>query len=143
MLKNIEALKYKISILDKTAFACEQDSKRTKQQLHELVDKKNRMEKLIANVLNSDNEGYSELKQIVKEYVKAALSENRQIVSVALTALLQMLKSNPQMINIIYKILTVNDSEQTKDNINNDNAIKYLEFNKDIRLGRKELRKPC
>src|SRR5215212_5385734 len=33
------------------------------------------------------------------------------------------------MINIIYKILTVNDSEQHKDN--NDNAIKYLESNKD------------
>jgi hypothetical protein len=38
--------------------------------------------------------------------------------------------------------MTANDGEPQKDN-NNDNAIKYLEFNKDIRLGRKELRKPC
>jgi uncharacterized protein (DUF3084 family) len=74
LLKNIEALKYKISILDKTAFACEQDCRRKEQQLQELTDKKDRLEKLIANVLNSDNEGYSKLKQIVKEYVKAALS---------------------------------------------------------------------
>ena len=34
------------------------------------------------------------------------------------------------MINIIYKIPTANDSEQHKD-INNDNAIKHLESNKD------------
>lgn len=41
-----------------------------------------------------------------------------------------MLKSDPQMINTIYKILTAKDGEQPKDN-NNDNAIKYLESNKD------------
>jgi hypothetical protein len=69
-------------------------------------------------------------KQIVKENVKAALSENKELISVAFTALLQTLKSDPQMINIIYKILTANDGEQLKDN-NNDNAIKYLESNKD------------
>jgi hypothetical protein len=112
-------------LLDKTAFACEQECRRKEQQLQELTDKKDRLEKLIANVSNND-----ELKQLVKENVKAALSENRQIISVAFTALLQTLKSDPQMINIIYKILTENDREQDKDN-SNDNVIKYLEFNKD------------
>ena len=34
------------------------------------------------------------------------------------------------MINIIYKILTAKDGEQHEDN-SNDNAIKYLESNKD------------
>ena len=69
-------------------------------------------------------------KQIVKENVKAALSENKQVISVSFIALLQTLKSDPKIINIIYKILTSNDSEQHKDN-NNNNVIKYLEANKD------------
>ncbi|HKG30584.1 MAG TPA: hypothetical protein VKA91_04880 [Nitrososphaeraceae archaeon] len=122
---HITVLERKISILDTTAFSSEQECKRTGQQLQELTAKKDRLEKWIANILNND-----ELKQMVKENVKAALSENKQIVSVALTALLQTLKSDPQMINIIYKILTANDSEQQKDD-NNGNAIKYFESNKD------------
>ena len=44
-------------------------------------------------------------------------------MSVAFSALHQMLKSDPKMINIIYKILTTNDREQYKDNNNNDSAI--------------------
>jgi uncharacterized protein (DUF3084 family) len=122
---DIQALKNKISILDKTAFSIEQECKRKEQQLQELIDKKERLEKLIANF--SNDEGYSKLKQIVK----AILSENKQVISVSLTALLQTLKSDPQMINIIYKILTANDGEQHKDN-NNNNITKYLEINKDI-----------
>ena len=35
--------------------------------------------------------------------VKAVLSENKQVISVAFTALIQTLTSDPQMINIIYK----------------------------------------
>jgi hypothetical protein len=81
--------------------------------------------KWIAKISNND-----ELKQLVKENVNATLSENKQIISVSLTALLQTLKSDPQMINIIYKLLTANNSDKHKDN-NNDNAIKYLESNKD------------
>jgi septal ring factor EnvC (AmiA/AmiB activator) len=45
LLNDIAALKYKISILDKTAFSIEQDCKRKEQQLQELTDKKNRLEK--------------------------------------------------------------------------------------------------
>jgi chromosome segregation ATPase len=126
LLKNIEALKYKISILDKIAFACEQNCKRTEQQLQALTAKKDRLEKWIAKNSNND-----ELKHIVQANVKAALSENKQVLSIALTALLQTLKSDPQMINIIYKILTANHGEQYEDHNNNDNAIKYLESNKD------------
>jgi hypothetical protein len=62
---DIEALKYKISLLDKTAFSSEQECKRTEQQLQELIDKKDRIEKWIANILNND-----EIKQIVKEMLK-------------------------------------------------------------------------
>jgi hypothetical protein len=52
-------------------------------------------------------------------------------MSVAFSALHQTLKSDPKMINIIYKILTTNDREQYKDNNNNDNVIKYLQPNND------------
>ena len=85
---------------------------------------------MIADVLNSENEGYSKLKQIVKESVKTTLSENKQVISLSFAALLQTLKSDPKMINIIYKILTANDSEQNKDE-DNDKVTKYLESNKD------------
>jgi hypothetical protein len=64
-------MKNKISILDATAFSCEQDCSRERQQLQELIDKKDRIEKLIANILNKDNEeGCSKLKHTVKEHVK-------------------------------------------------------------------------
>jgi predicted HTH domain antitoxin len=122
LANDIESLKYKLSILDKAALCSEQECWRTKQQLQELTAKKDRLEKWIANISNNDD-----LKQIVKENVKAALSENKQVISVAFTALLQTLTSDPKMINIIYRILAANGGEQ-KDN--NDNAIKYLEYNK-------------
>jgi hypothetical protein len=44
LLNDIEALKYKILILDKTAFSIEQDFKRKYQELQELNDKKDRTE---------------------------------------------------------------------------------------------------
>ena len=53
---DIEARKYKISALDKTAFSCEQECRKTGQRLQELADKKDRLEKVIANILNG--EGY-------------------------------------------------------------------------------------
>jgi hypothetical protein len=130
LVNDIHALEYKISILDKTAFACEQDCRRKEQQVQELIDKKNRIEKLIGKILNNDNEGYSMLKQLVKENVKAALSENKKVISVALTALVQTLTSDPQTINIIYKIQAANEDGQHKDD-NNDNVTKYFESNKD------------
>ncbi|HZB15970.1 MAG TPA: hypothetical protein VE445_02295 [Nitrososphaeraceae archaeon] len=70
LANDIMALERKISILDKTAFSCEQNCKRTEQKVQELTARKNRIEKLIANVLNG--ECYSKLRQIVKENVKAA-----------------------------------------------------------------------
>jgi hypothetical protein len=82
---------------------------------------------LIANILNG--EVYSKLRQIVKENVKSVLSDNKILISTAFTALLQTLTSDPKMINIIYKILIANDSEEHKDS--NNNAIKYLESNMD------------
>jgi predicted HTH domain antitoxin len=65
LLQNIEALKYKISILDNIIFSSEQDCKRTEQKVQELTAQKNMLEKLIADILNG--EGYSKIKQIAKE----------------------------------------------------------------------------
>jgi hypothetical protein len=76
--KDIRALEHKISILDKIAFSSEQDCKRTEQRVQEIADKKYRLEKLIANILANDNEGYSKLKAIVNESVKAVLAENKK-----------------------------------------------------------------
>jgi hypothetical protein len=73
--------------------------------------------------LNNDD-----LKQIVKENVKAVLSENKQVISIALTALLQTLKKDPEMVNLVYSISSTKDDELRKDNSNN--VMKYLESNK-------------
>ena len=67
--------KQKILILDKIAFSSEQEYKRTEQRLQELTAQKDRVEKSIANILNG--EGYSKLKQFIKENVKVVLSEKR------------------------------------------------------------------
>src|SRR5919106_1624531 len=52
LVNDIEELKYKLSILDKTAFSCEQESWRKAQQVQELTAQKNRLEKLIAKISN-------------------------------------------------------------------------------------------
>ena len=65
LVNDIEALKYKISLLDKTAFFSEQECKRTEQQVQELGNKKDRLEQLIANILSG--EGYSKLNNNTKE----------------------------------------------------------------------------
>ena len=90
-----------------------------------------RIEKFIVNILN-DNEGYSNLKQVAKENVKAVLSDNKMLISTAFAAMIQTLKADPQMVNLIQNILCANDGEQHKDN--NINITNYLEFNKDMIL---------
>jgi DNA-binding CsgD family transcriptional regulator len=125
LINDIEARKHKISILDKIAFSSEQECKRTEQRVQELTAKKDRLEKLIANILN--DEGYSKLKQVAKENVKGALAENRKLISISFVALIQTLKADPEMIKLMYNIPMANDGEQHKDN----NIIEYLESNKD------------
>jgi predicted HTH domain antitoxin len=131
LVSDIEDLKYKLSILDKNTFSCEQDCKRTEQQVQELIDRKDRIEKLIANIMDNENENYSKLKQIIKENVKAILSDNKILLSISLTALIQTLKSDPQMVKLIYNMPTAaNDREQPKESIDNNNIAKYLEANR-------------
>ena len=123
LINHIEALKYKLSILDKTALSVEQERKRIEQQLQELIDKKDRLEKWIANISNNE-----ELKQIVKENVKAVLSDNKIVISTAFAALILTLKTDPQMVKLIQNIPSANNGEQYKDN---NNIVKYFELNKD------------
>ncbi|HET6800012.1 MAG TPA: hypothetical protein VFH25_05565 [Nitrososphaeraceae archaeon] len=90
-----------------------------------------RIEKFIANILN-DNEGYSNLKQVAKENVKAVLSDNKMLISTAFAAMIQTLKADPQMVNLIQNIPHANNGKQHKDN--NINITNYLESNKDMIL---------
>ena len=135
LANDIEARKYKISILDRIAFASELECRRKHQEIQELTAQKDRLEMLIANILNG--EGYSKLKKIVKENVKGALSENRKLISISFVALIQTIKADPQMVNLIQNMPSANDVEQYKDN--NNNIVKYLELNKDriLSLGEK------
>ena len=70
------------------------------------------------------------IKQIVKENVKAVISEKKEIISASFAAAIQTLKADPQMINLIYNTGTANNGEQLKGD--NNNAIKYLESNKNM-----------
>ena len=60
-----------------------------------------------------------------KEGVKAVLSDNKLLISTAFAALIQTLKTDPEMVKLIYNILTANNGEQHKDD--NKNITKYLE----------------
>jgi transposase len=134
LVNDIQVREYKISILDKTAFSIEQDCRRKEQQLQELTAQKERLEKLIANIVNG--EGYSKLNLIAKENVKVVLSENKKLISISFVALIQTIKADPQMVKLIQNMPSANDGEQYKDN---NNIIKYLELNKDriLNLGEK------
>jgi hypothetical protein len=125
LVNDIEARKNKIIVLDKTAFSIEQDCRRKHQEIQELIAQKDRIERLIANLLNG--EGYSKLKQIVKENVKAVLSDNKIVISTVFAALIQTLKADPQMIKLIQNMPSAIDGEQYKDN---NNITRYLELNK-------------
>jgi AraC-like DNA-binding protein len=123
LANDIEARKHKISILDKIGFSCEQECMRTEQRVQELTAQKDRIEKWIANISNNE-----ELKQIVKENVKAVLSDNKIVISTAFAALILTLKTDPQMVKLIQNIPSANNGEQYKDN---NNIVKYFELNKD------------
>jgi hypothetical protein len=122
---DIETRKQKISILDNTIFSIEIDCRRKHQEIQELIAQKYRIEKLITNIL--DGEGYSKLKQIVKENIKAVLSDNKILISTAFAAIIQTLKADPEIVKLIQNIPSANDGEQNKDN---NNITKYLEYNK-------------
>jgi hypothetical protein len=53
-----------------------------------------------------------------KEGVKAVLSDNKLLISTAFAALIQTLKTDPEMVKLIYNILTANNGEQHKDDNN-------------------------
>jgi hypothetical protein len=127
LANDIEARKNKISILDRIAFASEQECRRKEQQIQELTAEKNRIENLIAYILNGER--YSKLKHIIKENVKAVLSEKRVLISISFAAVIQTLKADPQMVKLIQNTPSANDGEQHKDD--NNNITKYLESNKD------------
>ncbi|MDQ3970137.1 MAG: hypothetical protein M3227_00420 [Thermoproteota archaeon] len=135
MENDIGYRKNKISILDQNAFSIELDCRRKEQQVQELTAKKDRIEDLIANILNG--EGYSKIKAIVKENIKEVLSENKKLILVSFVALIQTLKADPQMVKLIQNTLSANDGEKLKDSYNN--ITKYLELNKDriLNLGEK------
>ena len=81
LANDIRALERKISLLDKIAFSSEQECRRKYQEIQELIAQKNRIEKLIANILNGER--YSKIKQIVRENVKAVLSDNKILISIS------------------------------------------------------------
>ena len=80
-------------------------------------------------MLTDENEDYTKLKAIVKENVKAVLSENRKIISISFVALIQTIKTDPQMVKLIQNISRPNGGEQHKDNHTIINQ--YFECNKD------------
>src|SRR5215212_4034065 len=129
LANDIAAKEYKISLLDKIIFSSEQECNRLEQRVQEITAQKDRLEKLIANIVNG--EGYSKLMQIIKENVNAILSENKKLISISFVALIQTIKADPQMIKIIQNMPSANDDQHKGDN----NIVKYLECNKDSILG--------
>jgi hypothetical protein len=129
---DIETRKNKISILDKIALSCEHDCKRTEQRVQEHSIRKDRLEKLIATMLSDDNENYTKLKVTVKQNVKAVLSDNKTLISTAFAAIIQTLKTDPQMVKLIQNIPSTADD-------GSNNITKYFESNKDriLNLGEK------
>ena len=103
---------------------CRTRTKENRTTITRLIDKKDRLEKWIANISNNE-----ELKQIVKENVKAVLFDNKMLISTAFAAMIQTVKADPQLAKLIQNIPCANDGEQHKDN--DINITKYLEFNKD------------
>jgi hypothetical protein len=83
---------------------------------------------MIANI--SNGEGYSKIRQMVEENVKAALSEKRVLISISFAAVIQTLKADPQTLKLIHNMPSANNGEQYKDN----KITKYLEANKDSLL---------
>jgi hypothetical protein len=131
LANDIRALEYKISLLSTTAFSCEQECKRTEYRVQELTAQKDRLEKLIENILNG--ECYSKLKSTAKESVKAALSDNKIVISIAFAALLQTLKIDPQIVKLIQNIPSAADDNDS------NNITKYFEVNRHslLNLGEK------
>jgi hypothetical protein len=64
-----------------------------------------------------------------KDSIMISCSRDDMLIDGKLTYTIQR-KANPEMVNLIYNILTANDRRHG-DHDDNDNAIKYLEANKD------------
>jgi hypothetical protein len=67
---------------------------RKRQESESLNNEISRLEALVRR-FKSNNEGHSKLKAIVKENVKDIVAENRKLISVSFTVLIQTLKTDP------------------------------------------------
>jgi hypothetical protein len=56
---------------------------------------------------------------MIRENVKAVLSENKEQISISFAAVIQTLKADPQMVKLIQNTPHANDGEQYNDNDNN------------------------
>ena len=112
------------ALLNSYHLLCERKRKEAENLNNEL----SRLEALVSHFKIKD-EGYSNLKQIVKENVKVVLSEKRVLISISFAAVIQTLKDNPQTVNLIQNIAGANDGEQHKDN--HIYITQYFESNKD------------
>jgi hypothetical protein len=112
------------ALLNSYHLLCERKRKEAENLNNEL----SRLEALVSHFKIKD-EGYSNLKQIVKENVKVVLSEKRVLISISFAAVIQTLKDNPQTVKLFQNISTTNDGEQHKDN--DINIIQCFESNKD------------
>jgi hypothetical protein len=123
--KSYRGFKIQIINIRQNCTFCRTRTKENRTTITRTDDKKDRLEKWIANISNNE-----ELKQIVKENVKAVLSNNKILISTAFAAIIQRLRTDPQMVNLIYSIpINANNGEQHKDN--NNNSIECIEANKD------------
>ena len=112
-------------LLNSYHISCE----RKRQESESLNNEISRLETLISR-FNNNNEGYSKLKHIVKENVKAVLSENKQVISISFAALIKTLKADPEMANLIYNMSATPDGSRHDNNNDDNNISKYLELNK-------------
>ena len=54
-----------------------------------------------SGVIEKVGEGVSKLKHIIKENVKAALSDNKKLISISFVAIIQTIKADPQTVKLI------------------------------------------
>jgi hypothetical protein len=109
--KNLYQLNNKIASTTKLLNSFRMSCKRERREIENLYNEKARLEAIVDQFKNDNEEYLSKIKQIAYEEVKSVLSDGKLLLKIAILSVIESLRSNPELGNFVFYNISNNTYE--------------------------------